>query len=64
MKHFKEFFHKAGDGIVVDVGLGNPEVAVRQVRLLVRLPQVEVGIEHPMRQDMLQLFTKQLTIDN
>jgi hypothetical protein len=55
---FEQDFYQAGEGIIVDGRLWNPDVVRGKQGTLIRLPQVEVGIEYAVGKDVLDLFRK------
>ena len=56
---FEQDFYQAGEGIIVDGRLWNPDVVRGKRGTLIRLPQVEVGIEYAVGKDVLDVLAQQ-----
>ena len=55
----QQALYQAGNGIVVEAVLVNPEIVVGQCRTLVSLQQIEVGHQDTVRQYMLHTLSEQ-----
>ena len=58
----QQLLNETRQGILVEFGFLDPEVVGGQDWTLVGVKEVEVGIEDTVRQDMLHVLAKQLTM--